>query len=88
MEDDSPLAHYEPPLQKNNLAFGVEIEFALATAAASGIGPEPHLGGQIFGMPDWQIGCELIRNTLKGVGVPAEIEVRSSFYWRPFSDRS
>jgi hypothetical protein len=88
MEDDLPLAHYEPPLQKNNLTFGVEIEFALATAAASGIGPEPHLGGQIFGMPDWQIGCELTRNTLNGVGVPAEIEVRSSFYWKPFSDRS
>ena len=48
IEDDSPLAHYEPPLQKNNLTFGVEIEFALATAPASGIDPEPHLGGQIL----------------------------------------
>jgi hypothetical protein len=67
------------------LTFGVEIEFALATAPASGIAPEPHLG-QIFGMPDWQAACEHIRNTLEGVGVPAEIEVRSSFYWKPFSD--
>ena len=75
MEDDSPIIyHGPPPPQKGSLTFGIEIEFALVTAPESRIDPEPHLGGQIFGMPNEELAQVHVLNTLQGIGVQAEIE--------------
>jgi hypothetical protein len=52
MED--PRAPLIPPnypeIPKTNLTFGLEIEFAVATAPVSEVDPHPSLGGQIFTM--------------------------------------
>ncbi|KAE9376849.1 hypothetical protein N431DRAFT_555150 [Stipitochalara longipes BDJ] len=88
MEDGSPLVNYAPYPRKSTLSFGCEIEFALATVPISGIDPEPHLGGQIFGMPDWQSACSHIRHTLEGIGIPVEIAESDNDKWKPLSNKS
>lgn len=78
MEDNSSIVHYGPPApQKDNLTFGVEFEFALATAPESGVDPEPHLGRQIFGMQNEESALEHIHDTLKRVQCYGDVD------WKP-----
>ena len=70
--------------EKSNpgLTFGIEIEFAVATAPVNGIDPQPQFGGEIFGMHDENrftndklVGAHICK-TLNDHGIPAELHGR------------
>jgi hypothetical protein len=95
MED--PRAPLIPPnypeIPKTNLTFGLEIEFAVATAPVSEVDPHPSLGGQIFEMHDNRhhtnerlVGAHICK-TLKRFNIPAELH-NGNHSWKPENSAS